>query len=305
MKKRRSIILYAILTINIFLIISLSFLIMNNLDFSNRNEDVLKKNVVNITKIHQDFVAFFEENTIRFRPDILEKNIENPAYAIPILMYHNVIPEPDAEYDGNRIVVDQFREHMQYLKENNFRTLTVPEFISYYNGEIDLPENSVLITFDDGFRAMKELVEPILIEYNFHSISFIIGEKTVNEPEWFVTPAEIIEMQERNFIDFQSHSYSFHDSGSNGRGRIETYSTEDFTYDNSLMQELLGNFQFFCYPFGHSEGSAEASLFENEIYFAVTTEFGYASRNHNSLQLPRIRINANTTVEDFSALLAG
>lgn len=251
----------------------------------------------------EKLAAFIDEHQIRFRPTPLDDYHGPYATAIPILMYHDVIAEVLEEYDGNKMYVEDFRQHVIYLAENGYRTLTVDEFDRFYRGEIEVPEKSVLMTFDDGFRSVKELIEPILQEYNMHAVSFIIGEKTVNEPQWFVTPAEIKELETRNFIEFQSHSYHLHNAGSNGRGMIETISVEEMLVDYQKENELIGATDMFCYPFGHAEETAIDMLQMSNIPYGVTTAFGYATRDSNPYILPRIRINANTTVTQFANLI--
>jgi Predicted xylanase/chitin deacetylase len=293
--------LYILLIVDAILLVALGvsaiFLVFN------KQEQVFDKDAQSLSTIQQDITGFLEENALKYRPTALSDYVGETAEGIPILMYHDVVAEIPEEYDGNKLYVETFREHVKYLAENDYRTLTIDEFDKFYRGEIEVPKKSIVMTFDDGFRSVKELIEPILIEYNMHAISFIIGEKTANEPQWFVTPEEIEDLQTRNFVEFQSHSYHLHNAGSNGRGMVETIDTTEMLDDVAKENDLIGTTEIFCYPFGHAEEGATSRLMDAGISYGVTTAFGYVTRDTNQYILPRVRINANTSVADFASLI--
>lgn len=241
----------------------------------------------------EDFFA------LKYKP--LPLNLENDEMAleVPILMYHDIIPTELPEYDGNKMLVDTFKEQLQYLSEQGYRTLTIEEFDKWYRGEIEVPKKSILLTFDDGFRSIKDLVEPLLIEYNFHVVSFVIGEKIV-EP-YFVNQTEITEIGKRNFVEFQSHSFAMHNWAGNKRGAIETIGATDGAADNEKMKPIVGTAKMFCYPFGHGDGGAQEVLKESHIPYAVTTAPGLATRGTDPLALPRVRMNAGVSLKQFIA----
>ncbi|MGL5042792.1 MAG: polysaccharide deacetylase family protein [Culicoidibacterales bacterium] len=238
-----------------------------------------------------------------YRPSVINLAGGVAAKAIPILMYHDIISEALPEYDGNKMHVDTFKGQLKYLQEEGYRTITVDEFVSWYNNKIELPEKSILLTFDDGFRSIKELVEPALKEYKMHAVSFIIGEKLVEET-YFINQVEINELAERNFVEFQSHSFGLHSSGSNGRGKIETVGIDDGVKDNELMIPIVGKSSIFCYPFGHNDGTAHQTLASAAIPFAVTTQQGFATRSTDALALPRVRMNDGVSIEQFKRNIA-
>ena len=61
---------------------------------------------------------------------------------------------------------EQFTKQMEYLHEEGYTTLTLPEFQAYMEEEIDVPKKSVLITFDDGFKDNYINAYPILKKYD-------------------------------------------------------------------------------------------------------------------------------------------
>jgi len=79
-----------------------------------------------------------------------------------IVMYHYVRDLSRSRYpDINALTVDEFRYQLDYL-ESEYTFITVDELQSALLNDGDLPENAVLLTFDDGFADHYETVFPIL-----------------------------------------------------------------------------------------------------------------------------------------------
>ena len=89
---------------------------------------------------------------------------------VPILTYHNL-----AEQAKGRLVLAaaSFREQMRYLKSNGYRVVSLADFVEYTRLNRQLPQRAVVLTFDDGYRAFKDLAYPVLKELGFTATLFI------------------------------------------------------------------------------------------------------------------------------------
>src|SRR5690606_25822840 len=82
----------------------------------------------------------------------------NAAKTIPVLTYHRILKESqlskshiiDGEVNPMIVKKEDFEKQMHYLKENGFKTLTMMEFYLFMLDELQVPEKSVVLTFDDG-----------------------------------------------------------------------------------------------------------------------------------------------------------
>jgi peptidoglycan/xylan/chitin deacetylase (PgdA/CDA1 family) len=86
--------------------------------------------------------------------------------SIPVLSYHRVLPgyiEKDAPMYS--VLPEQFAEQMQYLSSNAFVSLSLDEYEQIIKGEKDVPERSILITFDDGYADFYSQALPIAKQY--------------------------------------------------------------------------------------------------------------------------------------------
>ncbi|MGH7452441.1 MAG: polysaccharide deacetylase family protein, partial [bacterium] len=125
---------------------------------------------------------------------------------------------------------------LAFLARNGYRTLSGEEFRAAVAGERDIPERSVLLTFDDGTATLWTAAFPLLRKYGFRAVSFIIPgcipEQAPETPTFLdykkkratiyalfarergdfplCSWQEIHEMHKSEVIDFQSHTLHHH-----------------------------------------------------------------------------------------------
>lgn len=150
-------------------------------------------------------------------PDfVFERNPKTLKDEIPVFTLHSVEP-------------NRFEEQLRFLSKNSYQTLTADEFYECIIGSRPIPERSVLLTFDDGWKDLRTVVYPLLKKYGLRAVCFIIpglilegngnGPTAISEKgasasnhdfnsdsdplcNWH----EIREIHENGVIDFQSHS---------------------------------------------------------------------------------------------------
>lgn len=114
------------------------------------------------------------------------------------LMYHSI----DSEKNKGGIFVDEFEEHIKWIKDKKTFKMEELKGLDY-----TLPPNSILITFDDGYKNNYTLAFPILKKYNMKATIFL-NTKFIEKDETYLNWDEIREMYESGLIDFQLHTHS-------------------------------------------------------------------------------------------------
>lgn len=95
---------------------------------------------------------------------------------LTIVMYHYVRDLLHSRYPKIRgLDVSLFQQQIQFLK-NNFSIVTMEEVISACKGEQNLPNDSILLTFDDGYIDNYTFVFPILQKAGVQGSFFIPGK---------------------------------------------------------------------------------------------------------------------------------
>ena len=80
-----------------------------------------------------------------------------------ILNYHKI----DDTFIALAVRPEDFDAQMKYLSEHGYHTITPDELYDSLAGNAELPENPVLITFDDGYEDNYKNAYPILKKYDF------------------------------------------------------------------------------------------------------------------------------------------
>lgn len=84
-----------------------------------------------------------------------------------ILAYHGVALEDEHEWDASLYMSrSDFASRMEFLKKENYSVLPLTEAVErlYRN---DLPERSVVLTFDDGYYDFYRQAYPVIRSYDF------------------------------------------------------------------------------------------------------------------------------------------
>lgn len=187
---------------------------------------------------------------------------------LPVVMYHQ-LTKSDSKAGKYVLTLEQFEKDLRYLKSSGYETVTIKQLVEFSEGRTDLPENAILITFDDGNETLYEYAKPLLEQYGFTAVGFAVGALADRYTElddhnlnysnlnW----QEIKELCEGNIIEIQSHSYDLHKNTAERSGvkkkkseTIEQYReflSADAAKMKMKMREHTGTEPVaFAYPFG-------------------------------------------------------
>ena len=89
---------------------------------------------------------------------------------VPVLVYHNFSKKRS---DKTAVGQDDFEAQMKYLKQNGYHVVSIDQLLDFIDYKKQLPEKSIVITFDDAWRSIFDIALPILIKYDFTATFFI------------------------------------------------------------------------------------------------------------------------------------
>lgn len=200
---------------------------------------------------------------------------------IPILMFHYV-RDVDKTKDplgyNLSITPENFEKVLQNLKQKGFHSIHAADIL---NPEI--PDQSIIITFDDGYKDFYTTAWPLLKKYNFTASEAIIsGRMDGNE---YMTPQQVKEIDEAG-IEILSHTVNHHDLQKDPDQNREIINSKKYL-ENLLQKPILG----FVYPSGKYNAETLKLVKASGYKFAMTTEPGDADLNSDLFQLHRIRVD--------------
>lgn len=188
-----------------------------------------------------------------------------------VLAYHSVVDESAAEnqkqYFPQTISAQMLIKHFNWLKENGYNVISWQQVIDAENGKGTLPDNAVLLSFDDGYETMYNVIFPLLKAYNYPAVfapvtgwldtpanqKIAYADKMLDRSV-FATWAQVKEMEQSGLVEVASHTHNLHNginanpSGSQLPAVIAPeykngkYETED-AYKNRLKSDFAHTVQ--------------------------------------------------------------
>lgn len=172
------------------------------------------------------------------------KNHKNKE--VVIFVYHRF---GNSTYPATNISLENFKMHLSYLKNNNFKVLTFGEAVDYIKKlEIEYTDKVACITIDDGYATFKSNAMPLLNEFGFKATLFINSE-TVGAGS-YMDWSELREVYEQGIeIGNHSHSHAYF------LNKPKEHRIEFFTKDVQKCQEEINKHlgfypEIFAYPYG-------------------------------------------------------
>lgn len=259
----------------------------------------------------------YNETNLKQIVDKIEKKyfdlyVDKKKYEVPVVMYHRVINKSENEgIHGTYIYENIFREHMKYLKDNNFSVITFEDLNNIgWRNRFDKNKKYIIITFDDGYVDNYELAFPILKEFNFKATIFLMGESTYNE--WDVKAdgeksfplmsVEMIKEMQDYGIEFGAHTFN--------HPKLNKLSNDEIKHQivdvKKPLEEKIGReIITFAYPYGILNDYAKKMVEEAGYTFGVATDSGSVCLSDDLYQIRRIAIFPNTNLFGFKRKVKG
>ncbi|WP_225886936.1 polysaccharide deacetylase family protein [Nodosilinea nodulosa] len=164
---------------------------------------------------------------------------------IPIIMYHDVKPVKDVDWD---ITPDHLAKHFQTIQEKGLTPITLEQLVQHLRTGATLPPKPILLTFDDNYLGEYEYAFPLLKQYNYPAVwsvhTHYVGSQA-GKPK--ATWEQLQEMVQSGLITVASHTVN--------HLRLDTLSPEKVTYElqesKRVLEQNLGvPIQYFTYPEG-------------------------------------------------------
>ena len=209
-----------------------------------------------------------------------------------ILNYHKI----DNTFISLAVRPDDFDTQMKYLSENGYHTISPDELYNSLAGTGELPDNPVMITFDDGYEDNYVNAYPILKKYGFKATIFVVTSFLDKNKKGYMSWDQAREM-DANGISIQSHT-------------VDHKSMTDLT-DDQLRMELVDSkkkaekelghpVNYMAYPTGTYNLHIAQMVKEAGYKAAFTIKYGNVDKASNIYALERVPIfHTEQTNKDF------
>lgn len=242
-------------------------------------------------------------------------------HQVVVLTYHHVAEKTDRPYE---ISPAELKAHLEFLRKNDFHPISLSEFLRFVDTGVMTTENAVLITFDDGYESYYTEAFPLLKQYGFPSVNFLIASRLRDsvdrKRENMTTPLseqEVNEMLASGLVDIASHTYSLHEqSQKNEWGELTPETAPVYLEDLSRLEDeqeyrdrLYVDFMMsrvalsriakkeikaISYPFGFSNQTVTETSKQAGYNYAFNSRPGVVKAGTNRFELPRFGVGMHT-----------
>jgi len=233
----------------------------------------------------------FENNETKNREEKERgKKISYSKLSLPILMYHHIRENANSEDKmGNNLSVPltSFVKQLDDIKNKGYKTIT---FLDIKKGEI--PEKSIILTFDDGYDDFYYYALPELQRRNLKGVLYIVTD-FIGKPG-YLNKSQILEIKNYG-IEIGSHTLSHRNLLNLNKEEADKEIRDSKKYIEDLIGEKVVSF---CYPAGKFSPEIEIMVEDVGYDFAVTTISGIA-QFYKAFELSRFRVSPSTNELNF------
>ncbi len=180
----------------------------------------------------------------------------NKSATVSILGYHDF-----RERGGTPMIIagSKFREQMQAIKDAKISVIPMSEFMAWKRGEKNIPEESIVITMDDGWEGVYKIAYPILKEFGY-PFTIYLYKKYVNIGGRSMTWGQIKEMMKHG-CEVGSHTVSHEALTKKGKMTDEQYQAwllSELRDSKEFLEQNLGvKMTSVAYPYGNHNPQIE------------------------------------------------
>ena len=225
---------------------------------------------------------------------------------VTVLIYHRF---GEDKYPTTNIAVERFREQLEYLRNNDYTVIPLQQLVQFLQHKTKLPERSVVITIDDGYRSVYENAWPFLKEYGYPFTVFLYAKATENKHGNYLTWDQIKEMKAAG-VDFQNHGFAhehmaFKPSGMD-MNEYRAWIRADLAVSTRILsEELKERPRFFAVPYGEYNQTLLEEILAFGYEAILLQDPGSVSSDTDRFAIPREPILGTdwSTMQHFQMVL--
>ena len=224
-------------------------------------------------------------------------------------MYHEIAPPGETT---SRLAVrpDAWAEQLAYLHGHGYRTVTVRQLAAALSGHGELPDQAIVLTFDDGYEDFHRRALPLLTEYGFTATLFVTTgwledagplPDARDRPGRMLTWSQVAEARAAG-IEIAAHSLLHPQLDQLPPRKLhEELSTSKAQLEDRLGAPVSG----LAYPFGYSSARVRQAARDLGHGYACAVGNVMMSEHPDLFALPRLTIRRTTGMEMFQEVARG
>jgi len=225
---------------------------------------------------------------------------------MPVLMYHKIPDAPIATRHQIFVTKENFAQHLAYFKSHGISPITFRDYQDFASGRrplAEFPKRPIVLTFDDGYTDNYTNLLPLMQEYGYRGVLYLLGDFEVRHNQWDLAEdpteprAEIMsEAQKRAFVaagwEIGAHTQTHPRLAALPPAEAAT----EIAASKAGLERRLGiEVLSFAYPYGDLSPETKRLVQQAGFTYAVATDSGGLHLEDDRMQIFRINIFPHET----------
>jgi peptidoglycan/xylan/chitin deacetylase (PgdA/CDA1 family) len=214
----------------------------------------------------------------------LKKRDEN----ISVLMYHSVT-DTDWKYS---VKENAFKKQIEYLLKN-YKLIPLYDVVDYIKGNSNIKNNSVALTFDDGYEDTYKTVFPLIRKYNIPITVFLTTNLEKKEKLGNIsrlTWNQCKEMKDSGLVSFEVHGRE-HENLSSISSDADKLNEEILGSVEDIYKNLNYKSELIAFASGYKDARVIEFLKEKGFMAGFSISEGLVHKNDNLFSIKRIQVD--------------
>lgn len=187
-------------------------------------------------------------------------------------------------FPGANIRLEQFTAHIRELKEGGYNVLPLPEIVDALKNGATLPDHTVALTFDGGYKSILENAVPVLTENNIPFTVFISTEYVDRESDEYIGWADLKKLAKNRLVTIGLHPAIY----THLTNEPEEELRRQVNNARARMREVMEiEPALFAYPFGEYSAVFRGIIETAGFKAAFGQQSGVAYTGEDMFTLPR------------------
>lgn len=226
---------------------------------------------------------------------------------IPVMCYHNVTACWKASH-SLKISPDLFEDQLKFLKNHDYHTITPAQYYEWWMNGTSLPENPILIAFDDNYEGEYDWGGSLLKQYNGTGTIFAITKSVGANGSWWNhgSWSDFSTGEAEGFINAESHTMTHLEATSLSQSTVLIeYTNSRLAFQANMSGKTC---HFLAYPYGSDTYTLSGSQLPAAIP-VLAARAGYkmsfsvrgslSSRFSPPQNIPRVGPDGDQTLNQF------
>ncbi len=220
----------------------------------------------------------------------------------PILMYH-MVSEPETSQEKRYACPPAtLHKHMQFLRAQGYNIVSLDAIIDHFDREQALPEKTIAITLDDGFRDNYENALPIFKKFDIPATIFLATGVIEGTNHWMHENG----YPKRDMLSWAQVKQMYDQGISIGAHTVNHVKLPELSAEQMLVElqeskrqiedKLDITVKHFAYPYGLLNDTAIEMAAKVGFSSACSTLSGFNNLKTNRLSLRRLEVYGTDSV---------